>query len=219
MRKFRIFIADDHEIVRRGLRATLDAEPDFELVGEASNGRDAVSKITELKPDIVVMDVGMPELNGLEATRQIHDVSPSVRVLILTVHESDQVVREVLDAGAQGYLLKSDAGRDLVHAVRALMEDKPFFTSKVARMVLKGFLRHQQGAEEEENSTGSQLSMREREIVQMLSEGKSNKEVAQALGISVKTAETHRTNIMRKLEIHSITDLVRYAIRNKIVEP
>jgi DNA-binding NarL/FixJ family response regulator len=219
MTKIRIFIADDHEIVRRGLRATLEAEPDVELIGEASNGREAVTRVNELQPDIVVMDVGMPELNGLEATRQIRAVSPSVRVLILTVHESEQVVREVLDAGAQGYLLKSDAGRDLVHAVRALIEDKPFFTSKVARMVLQGFLRRPAGNEEKEPSTATQLSMREREIVQLLAEGKSNKEVAQLLGISVKTAETHRTNIMRKLEMHSITDLVRYAIRNKMVEP
>jgi DNA-binding NarL/FixJ family response regulator len=219
MTKIRIFVADDHEIVRRGLRATLQAEPEIELIGEASNGREAVARVNELQPDLVIMDVGMPELNGLEATRQIHAVSPAVRVLILTVHESEQVVREVLDAGAQGYLLKSDAGRDLVHAVHALLEDKPFFTSKVARMVLQGFLRRPAGEEAKESSTGTQLSMREREIVQLLSEGKSNKEVAQLLGISVKTAETHRTNIMRKLELHSITDLVRYAIRNKMVEP
>jgi DNA-binding NarL/FixJ family response regulator len=212
----RIVIADDHELLRRGLVATLAEVTGWKVVGEAANGRQAVEMVAALEPDIAILDVTMPELNGLEATRQILQQHPGTRILILSVHESEQIVREVLQAGAQGYLLKSDAGRDLVHALAALLNNQPYFTSRVARMVLDGYLR---GGQRPSETSESQLSAREREIVQLLAEGRSNKEVAAALGISVKTAETHRTNIMRKMEFHSITDLVRYAIRNKMVEP
>jgi DNA-binding NarL/FixJ family response regulator len=157
----------------------------------------------------------MPELNGLEAARQILADAPQTRVLILSAHESEQIVREVLQAGAQGYLLKSDAGRELIKAIDALLGNKPYFTSTVARMVLEGYLRAPQGQADE---TG-RLSPREREIVQLVAEGRSNKEVAAALGISVKTAETHRSNVMQKMGFHSVTELVRYAIRNKMIAP
>jgi DNA-binding NarL/FixJ family response regulator len=170
-----------------------------------------------LKPAVVVLDVTMPELNGLEAARQILAAAPETRVLILSVHESEQIVREVLEAGAQGYLLKSDAGRELIKAIDALLGNKPYFTSTVARMVLDGFLKAPQ-AQAFSDETG-QLSAREREIVQLLAEGRTNKEVAAALGISVKTAETHRSNIMQKMGFHSVTELVRYAIRNKMIAP
>jgi DNA-binding NarL/FixJ family response regulator len=217
MSKLRLIIADDHEIVRRGLRAAIEELPQCEIVAEAKNGQDAVTLARELQPDVVVLDLSMPELNGLEATRQIRRFLPSAQVLILTVHESEQVVREVLDAGAQGYLLKSDAGRDLVAALEALAQKKPFFTSKVAHMVLEGYLNRDAAIPPVEATC--RLSDRERQIVQLLAEGKSNKEVAASLYISVRTVETHRNNIMRKMDFRSITDLVRYAIRNNIVTP
>jgi DNA-binding NarL/FixJ family response regulator len=168
----------------------------------------------QLKPDIVALDLSMPVLNGLEATRQIRMACPETEVLILTVHESEQMVRDVLQAGAHGYILKSDAARDLTTAIDSLSQHRPFFTSKVGKMVLDGFLT----AAQERQAPASVLSAREREIVQLLAEGKSNKEVAAVLGISVKTAETHRNRIMRKLKLYSICDLVHYAVRNEIVE-
>jgi DNA-binding NarL/FixJ family response regulator len=212
----RIMIADDHEVVRKGLVSLLQAQPEWQVCGEAGDGREAVEKAIQLKPDILILDIGMPSLNGLEATRQILKTIPNARVLILTLHDSDQVVREVLNAGARGFLLKSDAARDLVAAVDALRHDKTYFTSKVAAMVLEGYLKG--GTAGAAITPGrNRLTPREREIVQLLAEGKSTKEVAVALGLSVKTAETHRSNIMRKLQLHSVSDLVLYAVRNNIV--
>jgi DNA-binding NarL/FixJ family response regulator len=215
MKSARILIADDHELVRRGLVAELSQVPGWSVVAAAENGRDAVALEAELKPDVVVLDLTMPELNGLEATRRILSADPSARVLILTAHESEQLVREVLSAGAQGYVLKSDAGRTLVAALEALLDGRSFFTSNVARMVLDGYLR----SEPADPGLHQTLSAREREIVQLLAEGNSNKDIARALEISVKTAETHRSNIMRKMGFASLPELVRYAIRNKIIEP
>jgi DNA-binding NarL/FixJ family response regulator len=213
---FRILIADDHEVVRRGLISLLQAQTDWQVCGEAADGREAVDKAQQLKPDVIILDIGMPSLNGLEATRQILKTNPHARVLILTLHDSDQVVRDVLNAGARGFLLKSDAARDLVAAVEALRRDKTYFTSKVAAMVLEGYLKA--GTQTAPAAIGkSRLTPREREIVQLLAEGKSTKEVAVSLGLSVKTAETHRSNIMRKLQLHSVSDLVLYAVRNNIV--
>jgi DNA-binding NarL/FixJ family response regulator len=214
MRAVRIIVADDHELVRRGLVTTLSEQSGWTVVAEASNGRQAVEAVVSCKPDIAVLDFTMPELNGLDATRQILAAQPQTRVLILTAHESEQVIREVLSAGALGYVLKSDAGRVLVVAVQELLHGRPFFTSKVARLVLDSFLSQTS----QTSATALSLSVREREIVQLLAEGRSNKEVARALGISVKTAETHRSNIMRKMEFASLSDLVRYAVRNKIID-
>jgi DNA-binding NarL/FixJ family response regulator len=211
----RILIADDHELLRRGLVAELSQVPGWVVVAEVENGRAAVASAAELKPDLVVLDLTMPELNGLEAARRILAADPSTRILILTAHESEQLVREVLSTGARGYVLKSDAGRILVVALQALLEGGSFFTSSVARMVMDGYLRN----EASDASVASTLSGREREIVQLLAEGNSNKDVARALKISVKTAETHRSNIMRKLGLSSLPELVRYAIRNNIIEP
>ena len=217
MAAFRIFIADDHEVVRKGLCALLQTDPNLQVCGEAADGREAVDKVRELKPDAIILDIGMPGLNGLEATRQIIKEDPHARVLILTFHDSDQVVRDVLNAGARGFLLKSDAARDLVVAVEALRRDKTYFTSKVAAMVLDGYLKG--GTPAAPIPVGrDRLTPREREVVQLLAEGKSTKEVAVALGLSVKTAETHRSNIMRKLQLHSVSDLVLYAVRNNIVQ-
>ena len=216
MSDMRILIADDHEVVRRGIRVLLEAHPGWEVCAEAMDGREAVDKARQSSPDVVILDLGMPGLNGLEAARQIRKLLPSSEVLILTMHESEQVIQEVLAAGARGYVLKSDAGRDLVTAVEALSHHKTFFTSSVAEMVLRKFL---DGSPMAQPTEVSSLTPREREVVQLLAEGKGNKEVASILGISVKTAETHRTNIMRKLECHSLSDLVRYAIRNNIISP
>jgi DNA-binding NarL/FixJ family response regulator len=217
MNRLRILVADDHEIVRRGLVSLIKSHPDWEICAEADNGRQAVEKTSESKPDIAILDIGMPVLNGLEATRQILREHPGVRILILTITDTDQAVQAVLDAGARGFLLKSDAARDLVTAVEALAHNKTFFTARVADLVLSGYLnRTQRSAKNNISLPG--LTSREREVVQLLAEGKSTKEVACHLDLSVKTAETHRSNIMRKLGLHSVSELVLYAVRNNIVQ-
>ena len=215
MSNVRILIADDHELIRRGLVSALAERPDWSIVAEAADGRQASELAARLAPDIAVLDLTMPELNGLDATREIRAATPKTRILIVTAHESEQLIRDVLDAGAMGYVLKSDAGRVLVQAIEALLDERPFFTSKVARVVLEGYLR---SGEDSVTQAAVALSPRERQIVQLLAEGSNNKEVARALQLSVKTVETHRSNIMRKMEFGSLADLVRYAIRNKIVD-
>jgi DNA-binding NarL/FixJ family response regulator len=219
MASHRILVADDHEVVRHGLRVLLEAQPGWQVCGEAITGREAVQQVKQLKPDLVVLDITMPDLNGLEALRQILKAAPRTQVLVLTVHESDEVVHRVLAAGARGYLLKSDAGRDLVAAVEALSQRKSFFTPRVAERVLEGYLKGNGKAKKQEESAKAvddSLTQREREIIQLLAEGRSTKEVATHLSISIHTAVTHRANIMRKLNIHSVSDLVRYAIRNNL---
>jgi DNA-binding NarL/FixJ family response regulator len=216
----RILIADDHEVARRGICSLLESHPGWEVCAEAKDGRDAVELATSIKPDLVLLDIGMPNLNGLEAARQILATTPNVAILILTMHDSDSVIREVLRAGARGFLLKSDAGRDLVAAVEALESQKTFFTPRVSQMVLEGFLnREKKRSDIEDNVDPSDnlLTSREREVIQLLAEGRTSKEVAVTLNLSVKTAETHRTNLMRKLGLHSVADLTRYAVRNGIV--
>lgn len=217
MNKLRILVADDHEIVRHGLIALIKSHPGWEICAEADNGRQAVEQARELKPDVAIMDIGMPTLNGLEATRLILRDNPRVRVLILTINDTDQAVRAVLDAGARGFLLKSDAARELVAAVEALQNNKTFFTARVAEMVLSGFLDRGHTSPKQTLSLPA-LTPRERQVVQLLAEGKSTKEVAVHLDLSVKTAETHRSNIMRKLKLHSVSELVLYAVRNNIIQ-
>lgn len=217
----RILVADDHEVARRGIRALLESHPGWEVCAEAKDGRETVELAATAKPDLILLDIGMPNLNGLEAARQILAASPEVAILILTMHDSDNVVREVLRAGARGFLLKSDAGRDLVAAVEALQLQRTFFTTRVSQMVLDGFLdreKRDNSSERDEDITGDVLTSREREVIQLLAEGKTSKEVAVTLNLSVKTAETHRTNLMRKLGLHSVADLTRYAVRNGIVQ-
>jgi DNA-binding NarL/FixJ family response regulator len=215
MNNFRILIADDHEVVRRGIRALLEGHPGWEVAGEAQDGREAVELADQLKPDLVVLDIGMPNLNGLDATRRILTNRSCARILILTMHHSHQVVREILAAGARGFLLKSDAGRDLVTAVEAIQRNQTFFTPQVAQMVLDGYLSPDN---EKDKFVRDCLTPREREVVQLVAEGKTSKEVAVTLNLSVKTAETHRTNVMRKLDLHSVADLTLYAVRNGIVQ-
>ena len=216
MNVLRILIADDHEVARKGIRALLENHPGWEVCAEAKDGREAVEFADRLRPDVLLLDIGMPNLNGLDAARQILATSPDARILILTVHDTEQIVREVLAAGARGFLLKSDAGRDLVAAVEALQRRRTFFTSKVAEMMLEGYLRPHSDSDD---PTGQRvLTPREREVIQLVAEGKTTKEVASVLSLSVKTAETHRTNLMRKLDLHSVADLTLYAVRNGIVQ-
>jgi DNA-binding NarL/FixJ family response regulator len=218
MSALRILIADDHEVVRAGVRSLLEGQPDCEICGEAVTGRQVVALAQQLKPDVVILDITMPELNGLEATRQIRKVAPTVQILILSVHESEELVREILNAGAHGYVLKSDAGRELIAAMQALRKHETFFTSRVAQIALRAY-RDKKPAGDAPPSPGGVLTPREREVLQLLAEGKSNKETAAALGISVMTVETHRSNIMHKLGVHSVAELVHYAVRHKIITP
>ncbi|MGH9377902.1 MAG: response regulator [Terriglobia bacterium] len=210
----RVLVADDHESVRRGIRELIKTDPALEMCGESANGWEAVEKARALKPDVAVLDMSMPRMNGLEAARKITKENPSIEVMILTVHDSEQLIEEVLTAGAHGYMLKSDIGQDLLTAISSLSRRRPFFTVKVARMVLKGYL----GSTARAGGSYQDLTSRERQVIQLLAEGKSSKEVAVIQDIAVKTAETHRTNLMRKLGLHSICDLVHYAVRNQIIE-
>jgi len=212
---FRILIADDHEVVRKGIRALLEGHPGWEVCAEAKDGREAVEQCRDLKPDLVLLDVGMTNLNGIDAARQILANSPTINIIVLTMHYSQQIVRDVLAVGARGFLLKSDAGRDLVTAVDAAQRRRSFFTSQVSEIVVDRYLNPVQV---EPLSLRNRLTPREREVVQLLAEGKSSKEVAVALNLSVKTAETHRTNIMRKLDLHSVADLTLYALRSGIAQ-
>jgi DNA-binding NarL/FixJ family response regulator len=216
----RILIADDHEVARRGIRALLESHAGWEVCAEARDGRDAVELAITTKPNVALLDIGMPNLNGLEAARQISAALPETGVLILTMHDTDNMVRDVLRAGARGFLLKSDAGRDLVAAVEAVQLQRTFFTPRVSQMVLDGFLDRdgKYSRKAPADFSGELLTSREREVIQLLAEGRTSKEVAVTLNLSVKTAETHRTNLMRKLGLHSVADLTRYAVRNGIVQ-
>lgn len=200
------------------MRNLINSEEDLEVVWEASTGRDAVKIAEKHGPDLAIIDLGMPDLNGMDATRQILKARPQTRILIFTMHETERLVQEVFQAGAQAYVLKSDAGTHLVKAIRTVLEGGHFFSPKINEVIFEGFLRGGNPESENRPSDGLRPTAREREIIQLLAEGKSNKEVAQVLGISVKTAETHRAAIMRKLNLGSLSELVRYAIRNQIIE-
>jgi DNA-binding NarL/FixJ family response regulator len=216
MTEIRVIIADDHEIVRQGVRKLIESENGMVVCGEAVCGRDAVELATRLNPDVAILDISMPGLNGIEATRQILRANPKIRILMFTMHDAEQLVHEVFGAGAKGYLLKSDAGRHLISAVRTVASGSHYFSSRLSEVIFESFLRRD--VPHLPSDSQQKPSAREREIIQLLAEGKSNKEVATVLGISVKTAETHRAAVMRKLGLHSISELVRYAIRNHIIE-
>jgi DNA-binding NarL/FixJ family response regulator len=218
MPKLRILVADDHEIVRRGLVTLLASRVDWEICAECGDGMQAVSQAQAQNPDVAILDLGMPMLNGLEATRQILREMPAVRVLILTITDTDQMVKAVLDAGARGFLLKSDAARDLLTAIEALQHNRTYFTARVADMVLDNYRTKNTTSPVSASANMPHLTSRERQVVQLVAEGKSTKEVASHLNLSVKTAETHRSNIMRKLGLHSVSELVLYAVRNNIIQ-
>jgi DNA-binding NarL/FixJ family response regulator len=215
VKKLRILIADDHGLVRRGAREVLHTRHGWRVVGETANGREAVAKAVELKPDVAVIDIGMPELDGIEATRQIRKAVPETKILVLTMNESDYMIRRALDAGANGYLLKSDLTDSLPKAVEAIVAGKRFLTPKVSEIIVDGFLKtkcQQEMAEWKEIRT----TPRETEIIRLLAAGKTNKEIASMLRITVRTVETHRSKIMLKLGIHSLADLIHYALRHKM---
>jgi len=219
MSLLRIVVADDHDLMRRGLKAMLEAHPGWEICGEAHTGTEAVAKVQELKPHVAILDINMPEMDGLEAARQIRESTPKTEILVLSMHYSDQLIRDILEAGIRGYVVKSDSDRDLVLAVEALANHKPFFTPHATELMLTT-LGTSPGAFAAGGETlKERLTTREREIIRLISEGNSSKEVASMLGISVKTADTHRANIMRKIQVHTASDLVRYALRNQIIKP
>jgi len=217
MQTISILIADDHAVVRRGLRALLETQPNWKVAGEACNGREAVEKAAALSPQVVVLDIGMPKLNGLDAAALIFKANPKVRILMLTMHAAEALIQQTLKAGASGYVLKSDAERDLVTAVDALLHNKMFFTSAASTVVLEHLREGQK--KKGPHASGERLSVREREVVQLLAEGKSNKEIGAVLNISKRTVDHHRARIMDKLKLQSVGELVLYAVRNKIVEP
>jgi DNA-binding NarL/FixJ family response regulator len=215
----RILLADDHDLTRSGLRYLLEKQKDWSVCGEAPNGRLAVELAEKLRPDFAILDMSMPEMNGLEATRQILKKQPQIKVLIYTMHETEKVILDVLDAGARGVVLKSDAGENLVAAVESIAKGRRFFTSRVAETVVEAYLSKRSATLSDDSLASIVLTSREREVVQLLAEGKSNKEVADRLGISTRTAEGHRSEIMKKLKLGSLAELIRYAIRNGIVQP
>jgi DNA-binding NarL/FixJ family response regulator len=216
MPSLKILIADDHYVVRHGLRSLLESRPGWEVCGEACNGREAVELSTQLKPEVVIIDITMPGMTGLEATRHILKTNPKTQVVVLTMHESEELLREVLDAGARGYVLKTDKGRELISAIEAVRNNNAFFTSKIAEMVFVGYLETERSGAKSVKRV-QPLTPREKEVLHLVAEGKSNKEVAADLNISVKTAEAHRINIMRKLNAHSVVELVKYAMRNNML--
>jgi DNA-binding NarL/FixJ family response regulator len=218
VKNLRILIADDHTLVRRGAREVLQARKGWKIVGEAENGIEAVEMAKNLKPDVAVLDIGMPELDGVQATREIRETLPNTKVLVLTMHESDQMVQNALDAGAHGYCLKTDLTECLVKAVKDVSEGKRSLTSKLSEILLEGLLEGRTRILHSQH-TVDRLTPREMEIMGLLGNGKANKEIAAQLGIAVTTVETHRARIMHKLSLHSLADLIHYVLRHRISSP
>ena len=215
MTPIRILLADDHAVMRTGLRLVLERQPDFEVVGEASDGREAVAMVQKYSPDILVTDIGMPNLNGIEAARQVAAASPQVSVVVLSMHSDEAYVLRALKAGARAYLLKESAESDLIAAIRAVSSGKAFFSPAVSRMLVEDYVRQLQDREIEDSY--ELLTTREREILQLIAEGKSNKEIAAALNLSLYTVETHRGNLMEKLGLHTVPELILYAVRKGVI--
>jgi len=216
---YRVLVVDDHDVVRRGVRALLESQPGVEVCYEAANGIEAVDFVKKARPDLVVLDLTMPDMNGLEAARVIRESSPETEVLILSMHFSEEIAREILRLGARGYLLKSDANTELIAAVQRLRQGKTFFTSRLTASMADSFVNGPTYPNSMSPVPGSPLTPREVEIVQLLAEGKSNKEAAAALGVSTRTVESHRNHIMHKMSFTSFSDLIRFAVRNNLVEP
>jgi len=216
MKKVRLLVADDHKIFRQGIKKLLEEEPDLQVVGESADGRETVKKATELKPDIVLMDIAMANLNGLEATKQIKKVLPEVKVIMLTMHKNEEYVLQSFQAGASGYILKEGAVEELVSAIRSISADKSFLSPTVSKTLVDAYLRKMETGKTE--TPFDLLTDREREVLQLIAEGYTNREVAKQLFISVKTVEAHRAHIMQKLNIHDIAKLVKYAIQKGLVD-
>ena len=215
MKKISVLLADDHRLLREGIRSLLEKAGDIEVVGEASDGGEAVAKAQALSPDVVLMDITMPGINGLEATRQIKSFKPNTKVLILSMHESNQYISQFLRSGASGYVLKDSAASELVGAIQAVFQGDAFLYPSIARKLLEEYMQKVQSGEESESYDG--LTSREREILKMIAEGRSNKEIADTLSLSVRTVQAHRANLMAKLHMHDRTELVRYAIRKGLI--
>jgi len=213
--KIRILLADDHTILRSGIRSLLEDEPGLSVIGEAEDGRSAVAMACKLKPDVAIMDIAMPLLNGLEATRQIKMQCPSVKVLILSMHDNEEYIRQVLEAGAMGYILKDAAARELISAIQSVYRGEAVLSPAVTRLVIEDYLRWG-GTRPLEETDG--LSPREREVLQLIAEGYTNKQIAEILSISIKTVQAHRNNLMQKLDLHDRGELIKYAIQKKIIE-
>ena len=215
MRKIKILFADDHTLIRGGLRLIVEQQPDMMVVGEAEDGRQAVALAASLNPDVAVLDIGMPNLNGIEAAQQITQAEPKTAVVVLSMHRDETYILRALKAGVRGYLLKDSAESDLVRAIRAVAEGKSFFSPAVSKVLLEDYMRKLQRTGGEDSY--DLLTPREREILQLVAEGKSNKEIASALNLSVYTVETHRANIMEKLKLKSLPELILYAVRKGII--
>jgi len=215
VKKLRILVADDHGLMRRGTRVLLEAQHGWKVVGEAANGREAVEKAIELKPDVAILDISMPDLDGVQVTRQIREAVPNTKILVLTMHESDRMVQRALDAGAHGYILKSDLTECLVKAVKGASDGTRFLTPRVSKIMLEGSLKAKRERQLQKRA-GAATTPRETEIIRLLAEGKTNKEIAVLLGIAVRTVESHRAKVMLKLGFHSLTELIHYAIRHGI---
>ena len=215
MTTVRVLLADDHGIVRRGLHYLLERSPGFEVIGEAGDGREAVRLAEELNPDVIVMDIAMPNLNGIDATAQIVRRRPETGVIILSMHSDETYLVRALSAGAKGYLLKDSAEADLIRAVQAVSQGRPFFSPAIAQTLLEDYMRRLQ--QQNLKDSYDLLTDREKEVLQLLAEGKSNKEVASLLSLSLYTVETHRSNLMQKLNLHSTAEIVLYAVRKKII--
>lgn len=215
----RILIADDHDVMRQGTSAVIERQPGWQICGVAGDGREAVARARELKPDIVILDMTMPQLNGLDAAIMIKRQLPGSEIVMFTAHESDDLIRKAFQAGVKSFIFKTEAHRLLVEAIESVARHKPFFTPKVSEILFSDMVNRGEGTRRDGAEPGERLSGREREMVQLIAEGKSNKEIADTLGISVRTAETHRANMLRKLNLESVADLVRYAIRNQLIAP
>lgn len=214
-KKIHVLVADDHTLLRNGIRALVEDQPDITIIGEAEDGREAIRLAHQLRPDVVLMDIAMPLLNGLEATRQIKRDHPEINVLILTMYDHEEYFRQVLEAGASGYLVKRAAASELEHAIRAVSRGEAVLSPSITRLVLEDYLRKENNRPESEPEP---LSPREREILQLIAEGKTSREIAEILSLSIKTVQSHRTSLMQKLDLHDRGDLIKYAIQKKIIE-
>ncbi|MGA8142940.1 MAG: response regulator transcription factor [Candidatus Acidiferrales bacterium] len=218
-KSYKVLVVDDHSLLRNGLRTLLETQSGVEVCGEASNGLEAIDQVKKVKPDLVVLDLTMPEMNGLDAARAIREIAPQTEILVLSMHFSEEIAREVLRTGARGYMLKSDANAELLAAVHRVRRGEQYFTTRLAATMAQSFVQEKAEGSDEAPLAGTPLTPREVEIVQLLAEGKSNKEAAAALGVSTRTVESHRNHIMHKMNFESFSDLVKFAIRKSLVEP